>query len=307
MNYTPRSERAAVARAGQVAAADASLAACPVTCYEPPLTMADVLAGCLLDRLPNPRALAAARFFEYAPRLPLPTLATLSRIRKQADPGSRAEGPRASTAWPQIALVAPRSTWTTPRGPLRAGPELDAGVDWLSRVSDILSAFAIVLATGAELSTGARDRDLLASFVERLKPTGRTIVIAPRGLWEPEHAVPFAAQIGALYGFDPLEHDAPAGDVIYARVRPMGARPRLTDGHLAQIAERVTNADASTAYVAIESDQCVRETKRLHVQLADIDDLPPYDEDEDEDEDEDALDDEASEDEELADSDDEEA
>jgi hypothetical protein len=236
--------------------------------------MADVLAGCLLDRLPNPRALAAARFFEYAPRLPLPTLATLSRIRKQAH------------AWPQIALVAPRSTWTTPRGPLRAGPELDAGIDWLTRVSDILSAVAIVLATGAELSTGARDRDLLASFVERLKPTGRTLVIAPRGLWEPEHAIPFAAQIGALYGFDPLEHDAPDGDVVYARIRPMGARPRLTDGHLAQVAERITNAECATAYVAIESDQCVRETKRLHVQLADIDELAG-----DDDADEDELDD----------------
>lgn len=251
--------------------------------------MADVLAGCLLDRLPNPRALAAARFFEYAPRLPLPTLATLARIRKQAS--ARGDESKGTAAWPQIALVAPRSTWTTPRGPLRAGPELDAGVEWLTRVSDILSAFAIVLATGAELSTGARDRDLLASFVERLKPTGRTIVIAPRGLWEPEHAVPFAAQIGALYGFDPLEHDAPDGDTIYARVRPMGARPRLTDGHLAQIAERLTNADCTTAYVAIESDQCIRETKRLHVQLADLDDLAD-DEDAD-DEDTDDEDDEA--------------
>jgi hypothetical protein len=244
--------------------------------------MADVLAGCLLDRLPNPRALAAARFFEYAPRLPLPTLATLSRIRKQA------------TAWPQLALVAPRSMWTTPRGPMRAGPELDAGLDWLTRVSDILSAFAIVLATGAELSTGARDRDLLASFVERLKPTGRTIVVAPRGLWEPEHAVPFAAQIGALYGFDPLEHDAPDGDIVYARVRPMGARPRLTDGHLAQIAERITNAECTSAYVAIESEQCVRETKRLHIQLAEIDDLPT---DQGEDDEDDEDDDESQEDE----------
>ncbi|MEY4510717.1 MAG: hypothetical protein RLZZ450_2839 [Pseudomonadota bacterium] len=262
--------------------------------------MADVLAGCLLDRLPNPRALAAARFFEYAPRLPLPTLATLARIRKQAAAGSRGGEP---AAWPQIALVAPRSTWTSPRGPLRAGPELDAGVEWLTRVSDILSAFAIVLATGAELSTGARDRDLLASFVERLKPTGRTIVIAPRGLWEPEHAIPFAAQIGALYGFDPLEHDAPEGDVIYARVRPMGARPRLTDGHLAQVAERITNAESVTAYVAIESDQCIRETKRLHIQLADLDDLPDDEDDEDDEESED----EESEDEESEDDADDEA
>jgi hypothetical protein len=190
---------------------------------------------------------------------------------------------------------------------MRAGPELDAGVDWLTRVSDILSAFAIVLATGAELSTGARDRDLLASFVERLKPTGRTIVIAPRGLWEPEHAIPFAAQLGALYGFDPLEHEAPEGEIIYARVRPMGARPRLTDGHLAQIAERITNADATTAYVAIESDQCIRETKRLHVQLADLDDMAGDDDDDESEDEESEDDDEESDDGESEDEADEEA
>jgi hypothetical protein len=245
--------------------------------------MADVLAGCLLERLPNPRALAAARFFEFAPRLPLPTLATLARIRKQA-----------TNDWPQIALVAPRSTWTTPRGPMRPGPELDAGIDWLTRVSDILSTFAIVLATGAELTTGSRDRDLLAAFVERLRPTGKTLVISPRGLWEPEHAVPFAAQIGAVYGFDPLEHDAPEGELVYARVRPMGARPRLTDGHLAQIAERIVDAGSERAYISIESEQCIRETKRLYSQLAEVE-AEAGDEDEDEDEDEDGeLDDDAA-------------
>lgn len=245
--------------------------------------MADVLAGCLLERLPNPRALSAARFFEYAPRLPLPTLATLSRIRKQA-----------GDKWPQIALVAPRSTWTTPRGPMRTGPELDAGIDWLTRVSDILSAFAIVLATGADLTTGERDRDLLASVVERLRPTGRTLIIAPRGLWEPEHAVPFAEKIGAVYGFDPLEHDAPEGELVYARIRPMGARPRLTDGHLAQVAERIVVSGCERAFISIESEQCVRESKRLQVQVAETEaeHLENDDEsDEDEDDDDDASED----------------
>lgn len=227
------------------------MAACDGTCYEPALTMAELFAGCVFDRLPSARALASARFVEYAPRAPLPTLATLARIRKRSE------------RWPELALTAPRDTWLTPRGPMREGAELDAGIDWLTRVSDILSAFAIVIATGAELTTGERDRELLARFVERLKPTGRRIVIAPRGLWEPEHAEPFAARIGASYGFDPLEHDAPQGELVYARVRPMGARPRLTEGHLAQIAERIAQSGAERAYVSIESEQCIRESKRL--------------------------------------------
>ena len=248
--------------------------------------MADVFAGCLLERLPSARALARVPFFEFAPRTPLPSLATLARIKKQA------------SAWPQVSLVAPRSTWSTPQGPMRPGAELDAGLDWITRASDILEAFAIVLATGAELSTGARDRERLAAFVERLRPTGRTLVIAPRGLWEPEHAVPFAAECGAVYGFDPLEHDAPGGEFVYGRVRPMGARPRLTDGHLAQIAERVAESGASRAYVSIESDQCARSAKRLLGLVGEFEESIDEDGEDGEDEDDEDDDDEESDEEE---------
>lgn len=238
--------------------------------------MAEVFAGCLLERLPSARALARLRFFEYAPRPPLPSLATLARIRKQA------------TAWPQIALVAPRSMWATPRGAMRPGPELDAGIDWLTRASDILSSFAIVLSTQAELSTGARDQDLLAGFIERLRPTGRTVVVAPRGLWEPEHGVPFASRHGAVYAFDPLEHDAPEGELLYARIRPMGARPRLTDGHLTQVAERIVNGGAERVFISIESEQCGREAKRLASHIAELEgELGAHEEDEQDEEDDD--------------------
>ncbi len=248
--------------------------------------MADFFAGCLLDRLPGPRGQHPERFFEYAPRTPLPSYGTLARFRKQA------------THWPQLSLVVPKTTWMTPKGALRPGAELDAGVEWITRVSDIVTAFAIVLATGAELTTGERDRELLASFVERLKPTGRTIVIAPRGLWELEHAAPFAAQIGAIYGFDPLEDEAPEGSIVYGRVRPMGARPRLTPGHLAQIAERVVAAGAERSFIAIESEQCAKESKRLKQELAEQAELSVSDEGDDDDDDDDTEEDSEEEDEE---------
>ncbi len=258
--------------------------------------MADVFAGCLLERLPHPRSAVALPFFEFAPRPPLPTFATLARYRKQF-----------SGKTPKIALVAPRSTWQTPRGAMRPGSEVDAGVDWLNRVSDILDAFAIVIATGAELTTGERDQDLLRAFTERLKPSGRRIVIAPRGLWEPEQAVPFANKTGTIYGFDPLEHDAPPGEFVYGRVRPMGARPRLTEGALAQIAERLAMSGCEEGYVCVESERALADMKRLASALRDgleaaallgQDEGAPDDEDEDldaesdgEDEDLDAEDD----------------
>lgn len=222
--------------------------------------MAEIYPGCTLDRLPHPKGAAALRFFEYAPRAPLPTLATLARSAKQLP----------STA--RRALLCPRSTWMTPKGPLRECPERSAGLDWIRRAADILAVQAIVVATGAELSTGARDRTLLASFVEELKTTGRLVVIAPRGLWEAEHGAAFARQTGTVYGFDPLEDDAPEGDVAYARIHPMGARPRLTEGHLAMIAERLLASGAQTTYAAIQSGQAARDAKRLAQALSELDD-----------------------------------
>jgi hypothetical protein len=218
--------------------------------------MADVFAGCLLERLPSPRSAGALPFFEFAPRNPLPTYATLARYRKQL------------TGRAKISLVAPKSTWMTPRGAMRPGPEVDAGAEWLTRVADILDAFAVVLATGAELTTGERDSQLLAAFAEKLAPTGRRIVVAPRGLWDPEQAIPFAQKTGTIYGFDPLEHDAPPGELVYARVHPMGARPRLTEGHLAQIAERIAASGCQEAYVSVESERPLADMKRLAVALS---------------------------------------
>jgi hypothetical protein len=236
--------------------------------------MGDIYAGGTLTRLPNPKTAAALRFFEFAPKPPLPTLATLARFGKQLSERV------------QCALVAPRSTWLTSKGALRPGPELEAGLDWLVRAADIVRAKAIVLPTAAELTTGDRDRALLADYVERLKPTGRVIVVAPRGLWEAEHGIAFARQAGCVYGFDPLEDDAPEGPLVYGRVRPMGARPRLTDGHLAQIAERLLRAAAELAYVAIESEQAPRDGRRLSKMLTEVsaDFAPGFELEEDEDE-----------------------
>jgi hypothetical protein len=201
------------------------------------------------------------RFFEYAPKPPLPGFATLGRYRKQLP------------AELQIALVAPRSSWSGARGALRPGAELDAGLEWLKRSSDILKASAIVLATGAELSTGERDRQLLADFVQALRAaTGRLLVVAPRGLWEAEHGAAFARQTQSVYGFDPLEDDAPPGAIAYARVHPMGARPRLTEGHFAQIAERLLSAGCERAYVSIESEDAARDARRLSRLLAELGD-----------------------------------
>lgn len=227
--------------------------------------------GCLLDRLPGARLTERLNFFELSPRPPIPKFGTFARFRKSV-PESL-----------EVSLVAPKSTWLTPRGPMRPGKELDEGVQWILRAADSIGASVIVVPTAAELTPGERDRTLTAAFFERLQPSGKTLVFAPGGLWEPEQGVPFVEKIGAVYGFDPLEHDAPQGAIVYARIKPMGVRARLSEGHLARAAERLLAADCEHIYVSIASEHGPRDAGRMLAALSEASELMQSAEDEDED------------------------
>jgi len=246
--------------------------------------------GCLLDRLPGVRLTEKLAFFELGPRPPIPKYGTFARFRKEANPAL------------EVSLVAPRNTWLTPKGPMRPSPELDAGVEWLLRATDSIGANVIVVPTAAELTPGERDRNLTAAFFERLRPSGKTLVFAPGGLWEPEQGVPFVEKIGAVYGFDPLEHDAPRGAVVYARIKPMGVRARLSEGHLMRAAERLLAADCEHIYVSIASEHGPRDALRMLAALNETSELLENASDED---DEDDLDEDADEDEDAEESEEE--
>lgn len=207
--------------------------------------------GCLLDRLPGVKLTQRLGFFELVPRPPIPKYGTFARFRKEANPNL------------EVSLVAPRSTWLSPRGPMRPGPELDQGIAWLLRAADAIGASCITVPTLASLTPGERDRNLTAAFFERLQPSGKTLVFAPGGLWEPEQAVPFTQKIGAVYGFDPLEHDPPPGTIVYARIRPIGVRARLSEGHLMRAAERLLTANCEHIYVSIASEHGPRDALRM--------------------------------------------
>jgi hypothetical protein len=229
--------------------------------------------GCLLDRLPGARLTERINFFELLPRPPIP--------------------------------------WLTPRGPMRPGKELDEGVEWILRAADSIAANVIVVPTAAELTPGERDRTLTAAFFERLRPSGKTLVFAPGGLWEPEQGVPFVEQIGAVYGFDPLEHDAPRGAVVYARIKPMGVRARLSEGHLMRAAERLLDADCEHIYVSVASEHGPRDAGRMLAALTEAGELKQSESEEDDDDldeeeesDEEESDEEASDEEESDEEDD---
>jgi hypothetical protein len=210
--------------------------------------------GAVLARLPGPKYAETLAYAEFSPETPLPR------------PGKFATWRRAAPASLTVGLVAPRSTFVSTAGPMRPDDTLTAGIEWLTAAADALEAPVLVIPTMAELSTGARDRDLVRAFCDRLRSPDRLLVWAPAGLWEPAAARKLATELGVEYGFDPLEHPA-RGDRVYARVRGVGARSRITEGMMMAIEQTIASSGAAEAYVTIESPRSVREATRLRTML----------------------------------------
>lgn len=214
--------------------------------------MVSIHAGAQLERPPGPKYLDALRFAELALPAPLPRSASLRRWREKL-PASF-----------EIALVAPRPTRISPAGPMRMDADLEEAVEWLLEAADELRARALVFPTGAEITTGQRDRDRLATYFERIpKSDERPVVWAPTGLWEPEMAIPKAEAMGVIYGFDPLETAPPPGPWLYGRLRAVGGRQRFGEGMLYEVVDRLAASGSRDAYVAIESPRSFREATLL--------------------------------------------
>ncbi len=219
-------------------------------------------AGAQLERAPGRRYIESLGFAELALRPPFPRRATLAQWRERLPAGFR------------IALVAPRATFISRAGAMRPDPDLDAAFEWLVHAADALSACAIVVPTGAEITTGQRDWGRLEAWFGRLPRTeGRTLVWAPAGLWEPPTATRQAERLGVVYGFDPLEATPPPGPILYGRLRSMGERRRFGEGLLYDVLDCIAGSEAQEAYVAIASPRAMREAQRLQ-QMASGEDAP---------------------------------
>jgi hypothetical protein len=206
-------------------------------------------AGAVLDRAPGPKYLAALDFAEISLRDPLPKPATIA--------GWRGSFPAELTT----SLVVPPAARGSGTGPLRFDDAMEKAFAWTVEAAAALGARFVVLPTGGELTTGQRDRDLLAAWIERFGQKDRRIVWHPSGLWEAEHAQPFAAKLGVILAFDPLEEEEPPSEEpAYARLRAVGMRTRFNESLLMAVAEVLEGREA---YVAIESPSSFREASKL--------------------------------------------
>lgn len=209
-----------------------------------------LLAGACLDHLPGPKYLAALRFAELSLRPPLPRASTLRQKRGQV-PGDVV-----------LSLRAPKSALVGARGPLRFDDELEAGLQWLLAAREALAAKLVVLATPSDLTPGARSRELLAAYVDKLpRDPDRPFVWAPQGAWERDLAERVASDLGLVLAFDPLEEDCPEGPIAYARLVAIGARRSFSPASLEDALEALPQQLES--YVVIESERSFPQASML--------------------------------------------
>jgi uncharacterized protein YecE (DUF72 family) len=257
--------------------------------------------GALIDRAPGRKYTAALQFAEFAPRPPLPRPGTLASMRA----GLPAEL--------VLALRAPRSTIVSARGTLRMDSELEAGLTWLAAAADGLKARVVVINTPADLTPGARSRDLLREYVARLpRVAGRHYVWVAQGVWEPEDVHAMCVELGLVRGFDPLETKATPGEVAYATLRAFGHRSGFSLQALSDALVTTMAQSPQEAFISVDAERGFDVARRIQKLLAEsaaegaLED-GAVDDDEDEDDDQDDGDAEADESEAESESEDDEA
>ena len=224
-----------------------------------PVSTPELHVGALLDRAPGPKYVAALGFAELGLRPPLPRSATLGQIRKRLPEGFR------------LALRAPRDSVVSNLGALRMTAELEAGVTWLIAAADACGATAVLIPTPADLTPGARSRELLREYVARLpRVEGRHYVWLPGGLWEPPESYAVAADLGLVCGFDPLEAKRrPPGPVAYGTLRALGHRTGFSPSALADAIDMLLSPETELAFLSIDAERGFDVAKRARSVAAD--------------------------------------
>jgi hypothetical protein len=142
--------------------------------------------------------------------------------------------------------------------------QLEAGIEWLLAAANALAAQAVVFNTPADLTPGARSRDLLREYVSRLpRVEQRHYVWLPQGVWEPADAQALAADLGLSYGFDPLEGRPGRGEVAYATLRAFGHRASFSIAALSDAIATTLRHEPATAFMAVDAERAFDIARRL--------------------------------------------
>jgi hypothetical protein len=205
-----------------------------------------------VDRLPGPRLTTQMPFCEFAPRMPLPRIPTLTRWFHKRKHDIR------------VGFVAPRQSFWCERGAMRLDALPPENVKWLSDAAKTLEAAYVLLPTGRDIALGQRDRNRLAEYCTALgESSGRPVVWAPGGLWEHDAAAAQADRMGVGLSVDALEDPFHGTERAYGRLMAVGARARLGEGHLGLAIEAAAQAEAGEIYLSLEDEPVLTRTARL--------------------------------------------
>ena len=139
---------------------------------------------------------------------------------------------------------------------VRPGTRQQELLERVGKAREALAARWAVLTTSPTTTPTARNRALLADLVEKLGHTDWRLAWEPHGMWAPEEAESWAEELGVALVRDLSRDEAPAGSVIYTRLRALGFGTRVGARAVERLAERLDGAEE--AYVVIEGQGAAR-------------------------------------------------
>jgi uncharacterized protein YecE (DUF72 family) len=156
--------------------------------------------------------------------------------------------------------------------------------------AELLGARFVVLRTPPSAHPSARTRRRLEQLVQRLLRDEWRVAWEPRGLWEDEDSEQTAQALGVHLVRDVSRSDAPADDVVYARLRALGGGGQVSSGAVERAVDELEGK--REAYVVIEGSTAARAARMLRESLVgpqamDGPDDEDYDVEAEDDEDED--------------------
>lgn len=152
----------------------------------------------------------------------LPAIAGLRRWRKATAPTF------------VFSVVLPRVV-----GELGTGKAFEDALAKSLEVATVLEARCIVLQTPAELRPTAANRKKIAALFGRIPPEGTLRFWEPHGMWEREDVIDTARSAAALPVFDVAREEPASGQVLYTRLRALGAQTTPSAAALDRVAKRV--------------------------------------------------------------------
>lgn len=210
--------------------------------------------GASVERPPGPKYQSALDFAELRFPSTLPRAATLARWRESVGEDFK------------VSLVTPARAIGRGASAFDLDEDQRAGIEWLGRATAASAASAIVVTSGGHLSTGQRDRDRFARYIEELMGAVKDTPIfwQPGGLWDLEHASPFAKKLGLSLAFDPLiAEEIPESSSLYLRLEAIGARQRFTTSVAYDLLPIIQSQLSGSIYLSIRSERSMQEAAAL--------------------------------------------